>query len=126
MSTTIKEAAKDAVHSRFFVALTVICFIEMAIMAVIAFVNVRSGLTIKTHCEIVGRAAIDCTSADAPWYYIFNFAAFPIVVFVANTLVALKLLALKGRQLALCWLWLTVLIGLVIVTLGSTMIVHVV
>lgn len=126
MSTTIKEATKDALHSRFFVALTIICLIEMLVMAIIAFTNVRTGLTIKTHCEVVGRAAIDCTSADAQWWYIFNFAIFPLVVFVVNTLVSLKLLAMKGRQLALCWLWLTVLIGLVVVVLGSTMILHVV
>ena len=126
MSTTISAAAKDAVKSRFFVTLTAICFIEMLVMAIIALVNVRSGLTIKTHCEIAGRAAINCTSADAQWYYIFNFAIFPIVVFVVNTLVSLKLLAIKGRQLALCWLWLTALIGLVIVVLGSAMILHVV
>lgn len=126
MSTTIKEAAKDAVTSRFFVGLTILCFIEMLVMVIIALTQVRTGLTIKTHCEIAGRAAIDCTSSDAPWYYIFNFVALPLVVFVANTLVSLKLLALKGRQLALCWLWLTLLVGLVVVALGSAMIMHVV
>ena len=126
MSTTIKEAAKDAVTSRFFFCLTIFCFIEMLVLVIIALTQVRTGLTIKTHCEIVGRAAIDCTSSDAPWYYIFNFAVLPLVVFVANTLVSLKLLALKGRQLALCWLWLTLLVGLVVAVLGSAMIMHVV
>ena len=126
MSTTIKEAAKDAVKSRFFVGLTILCLVEMLVMVIIALTQVRTGLTIKTHCEIAGRAAIDCTSMDAPWYYIFNFVALPVVVFVANTLVSLKLLALKGRQLALCWLWLTLLIGLVVTVLGSAMIMHVV
>ena len=95
-------------------------------MVIIALTQARTGLTIKTHCEIIGRAAIDCTSADAPWYYIFNFALLPVVVFVANTLVSLKLLAVKGRQLALCWLWLTLLVGLVVTALGSAMIMHVV
>lgn len=95
-------------------------------MVIIALTQVRTGLTIKTHCEIIGRVAIDCTSADASWYYIFNFALLPVVVFVANTLVSLKLLAVKGRQLALCWLWLTLLVGLVVTALGSAMIMHVV
>ena len=46
------------------------------------------------------------------------FVALPLVVFVANTLISLKLLALKGRQLALCWLWLALLVGLVVAALG--------
>ena len=125
MSTTIKDAAKDAIKSRFFVGLTVLLLIEMLVMLIIALTQVRTGLTIKTHCEIVGRAAIDCTSADAPWYYIFNFVALPVVVFIVNVLVSLKLLARKGRQLALCWLWLTLLIGLVVTALGSAMVLRV-
>ncbi len=126
MSKQIKEAVADAIKSRFFVVLSIVCLLEMLAMIIIALTHARAGLTIKTHCEIIGKAAINCTSSDAPWYYIFNFAVFPAVVFVANLLVSLKLLAVKGRQLALCWLWLTALAGLVIGVLGSAMVVHVI
>lgn len=126
MSKQIKEAVADAIKSRFFVVLSIVCLLEMLVMIVIALTHARAGLTIKTHCEIIGKAAINCTSSDAPWYYIFNFAVFPAVVFVANLLVSLKLLVVKGRQLALCWLWLTALAGLVIGVLGSAMVVHVI
>lgn len=126
MSKQIKEAVADAIKSRFFVVLSIACLLEMLVMIIIALTHARAGLTIKTHCEIIGKAAINCTSSDAPWYYIFNFAVFPAVVFVANLLVSLKLLAVKGRQLALCWLWLTALVGLVIGVLGSAMVVHVI
>jgi len=126
MSKQIKEAVADVIKSRFFVVLSIVCLLEMLVMIVIALTHARAGLTIKTHCEIIGKAAINCTSSDAPWYYIFNFAVFPAVVFVANLLVSLKLLAVKGRQLALCWLWLTALAGLVIGVLGSAMVVHVI
>lgn len=126
MSKQIKEAVADAIKSRFFVVLSIVCLLEMMAMIIIALTHARAGLTIKTHCEIIGKAAINCTSSDAPWYYIFNFAVFPAVVFVANLLVSLKLLAVKGRQLALCWLWLTALAGLVIGVLGSAMVVHVI
>ncbi len=126
MSKQIKEAVADAIRSRFFVVLSIACLLEMLVMIVIALTHARAGLTIKTHCEIIGKAAINCTSSDAPWYYIFNFAVFPAVVFVANLLVSLKLLVVKGRQLALCWLWLTALAGLVIGVLGSAMVVHVI
>lgn len=126
MSKQIKEAVADAIKSRFFVVLSIVCLLEMLVMIIITLTHARAGLTIKTHCEIIGKAAINCTSSDAPWYYIFNFAVFPAVVFVANLLVSLKLLAVKGRQLALCWLWLTALAGLVIGVLGSAMVVHVI
>ena len=126
MSKQIKEAVADAIKSRFFVVLSIVCLLEMLVMIIIALTHARAGLTIKTHCEIIGKAAINCTSSDAPWYYIFNFAVFPAVVFVANLLVSLKLLAVKGRQLALCWLWLTALAGLVIGVLVSAMVVHVI
>ena len=126
MSKQIKEAVADAIKSRFFVVLSIVCLLEMLVMIIIALTHARAGLTIKTHWEIIGKAAINCTSSDAPWYYIFNFAVFPAVVFVANLLVSLKLLAVKGRQLALCWLWLTALAGLVIGVLGSAMVVHVI
>lgn len=126
MSKQIKEAVADAIKSRFFVVLSIVCLLEMLVMIIIALTHARAGLTIKTHCEIIGKAAINCTSSDAPWYYIFNFAVFPAVVFMANLLVSLKLLAVKGRQLALCWLWLTALAGLVIGVLGSAMVVHVI
>ena len=126
MSKQIKEAVADAIKSRFFVVLSIVCLLEMLAMIIVALTHARAGLTIKTHCEIIGKAAINCTSSDAPWYYIFNFAVFPAVVFVANLLVSLKLLVVKGRQLALCWLWLTALAGLVIGVLGSAMVVHVI
>lgn len=126
MSISIKEAAKDAITSRFFVGLVLVNFIEMLVFFIIAVTHVRAGLTVKTHCEVIGQAAINCTSADAPWYYIFNFVALPVIIFAVNVMVALKSLAMKGRQLALCWLWLMVLVGLVVTVLGSAMIFHVI
>lgn len=126
MSVTIKEAAKDAVRSRFFVCLTVLCLIEILVLVIIALTQVRTGLTIKIQYNITGQGKIMPTSLDAPWYYVLNFVALPVVIFIVNTLVSLKLLATKGRQLALCWLWLSLLIGLVVVALGSAMVLHII
>lgn len=121
----IKETITDALKSKFFVTLVIINFIQMTVLAVIAILHIRAGLTIKTHCEI-SSSVPDCTSAEAQWYYIFNFVALPFVLFIANVAVALKLLAMKGRQLSLCWLWLSILVGLVVVVLSSAMLFHVV
>lgn len=123
---TIRAAVRDAVTSRFFVVLTFVCLVELLVLVIIALVHIRTGLTMKTHCEVSNQRVIECAADEAPWYYIFNFVALPIVIFVSNLLVSLKILALKGRQLALCWLWLTILVGLVVVVLGSAMIMYVV
>lgn len=121
-----KTALKEATGSRFFVGLSVLLLVEMLVMAVMAIIYTRAGLTIKTHCEVVGRAAIDCTSGDAPWYYILNFAILPLIAYIANIAIAIKLLILKGRQLALAWLWMALFVGLVMTVIGSIMIMHVV
>lgn len=121
----IKKLVLDAAKSRFFIGLLAINFLEMLVVFIIALTHIKSGLTIKTHCEI-NSSVPDCTSLEAPWYYVFNFVVFPLVVFVANVVVALKLLHVKGRELALCWLWLMILVGLVIAVLTSAMLFHII
>lgn len=44
----------------------------------------------------------------ARWFYLFNFIAFGAMVFVLNSLISLKILEIKGRHLALSFLWATV------------------
>lgn len=116
-----KAAAQDAIHSKFFVCLVLISFIQMLVLFIITVVHIQPGLTIKTHWDLIG-AADPVGQFEKPWYYVFNFVALPIVFFVINVAVALKLLAARGRQLALCWLWLMVLVGLVVVVLSSAFI----
>lgn len=122
----IRSAARQAIVSKAFIGLTLLGFIEMIVVVIIAIASSHPGLAIKTHCEVMAGTdiATDCTSANAPWFYVYNFAVLPLVVFVCNTLVALKLLAVKGRTLALCWLWLSLLVGLVVSVLGLAMIGH--
>lgn len=122
----VRSAAKQAIVSKAFLGLTLLGFIEMLVVVIIAIVNTHPGLAIKTHCEIMAGtdSATDCTSANAPWFYVYNFAVLPLVVFACNTLIALKLLTVKGRTLALCWLWLSLLVGLVVSVLGLAMIGH--
>lgn len=117
----IVAAVKDAVHSRFFVCLVLISFIQMLILLIITVTHIQPGLTIKTHWDLIG-AADPIGQFEQPWYYVFNFVALPIVFLMINVAVALKLLMARGRQLALCWLWLMVLVGLVVVVLSSAFI----
>lgn len=127
-SDQIKDAFHQALRSRMFWLIMILGFIEMLVMVIMTITHLRSGMAVKTHCEVLPwtDTATDCTSSDAPWYYVLNFAILPIVVLVCNYLIGLKLLAVKGRTLALCWLWLSLLIGLVITVLGGAMVTHVV
>ena len=93
-------------------ALWGVILLQTIVLIMLAVVNTRSGLTIQTHCDIGGNVP-DCTHAEAPWWYTLNFAAFAAMVFVLSILTSLKLLEIKGRQLALGWLWLTVAVLLV-------------
>lgn len=124
----VQPAFRSAVTSRMFWFVGLLGFLEMVFAVIIALTHVHVGVAVKTHCEITGNAttAINCTSDDAPWFYIINFAILPIAIYAANNLVGLKLLSLKGRTLALCWLWLSLLVGLVTMVLSSVMVAHVV
>lgn len=124
----VQPAFRSAITSRMFWFVGLLGFLEMVIAVIFALTHIHVGLAVKTHCEITGNAmtAINCTSEDAPWFYVFNFAVLPIVIFAANSLVGLKLLSIKGRTLALCWLWLSLLVGLAVTVLSSVMVTHVV
>ena len=105
----VKSLFLEAIKSRAFATLWVLNLIETVVLVVLTLVNAHSGLTIQTHCDI-GGSVPDCTSAEAPWYYLYNLAAAGLIFFAINLFVSLKLLEVKGRQLALAWLWLTLVI----------------
>lgn len=44
------------------------------------------------------------------WYYLLVFIGFGLLTLVANTVLSVKLLRIKGRQLAILFAWLSVLI----------------
>ncbi len=44
------------------------------------------------------------------WYYLLSFVVFGMTVGVVHTLIAMKLIALKGVELTLSFLWLSVVI----------------
>lgn len=122
--SALRAALIDAVHSRFFVGLVLISFIQMLILFILVVTHIQSGLTIQTHWDLLG-AGTPRGYYEEPWQYIFVFLAFPVVFLFINVAVALKLLAARGRQLALCWLWLMVLIGLVAVVLSGAFVLRV-
>ena len=114
VNMNVKNLFLQATKSRVFVALWAIIFLQTVVLATMTLLHAHSGLTVQIHCDLSGGTT-DCTHAEAPWYYLFNFAGFAVIIFAINILISLKLLEVKGRSLALGWLWLTVAI-LVITT----------
>ena len=114
----IKHLFLEAVKSRSFVALWILALLQTVLLVVLVAVYVRSGLTVQTHCDL-GSGVPDCTSTEAPWFYLFNFAAFAVAALAANVVASLKLLEAKGRTLALSWLGLTALVMIVATALLS-------
>ena len=115
----LKKLFREASKSRTFVALWILNLAQAITLAILVLVNTHSGLTLQTHCDI-GGSVPDCTSAEAAWYYLYNIAIFAIIMLALNALVSLKLFSLKGRQVALTWLWLTTIILLIVTALLVT------
>jgi len=108
----VKNIFLQAIKSRTFVALWALILIQTIVLVILVSVNIQ-----PRQLQIPVRF-----DAFAPeqyfrdqWFYLFNFMVFGVLVFIANSLVSLKILDVKGRHLALGFLWSTVAI-LVIVT----------
>lgn len=121
----LKAAFADAIHSKVFIALVIISFIEMLVLFLIAVTHLDPGSSIRAHWDLIGLFRGLEGSFEQPWQYMITFAVLPFVVLFINIFVALKLLSVRGRQLALCWLWLMVLVGLIVTVLASIFIIRV-
>jgi hypothetical protein len=106
----VKDTFLQAIKSRTFVALWVLILVQVIILTILVAVSVH-----PRQLQIPVRF-----DAFAPeqyfrdqWFYIFNFLIYGIVVFFTNTLISLKILDVKGRHLALGFLWLTIAILLI-------------
>jgi hypothetical protein len=107
MMTSFKKLFLPAIKDKALAALYGLTFAQSAILTILVLFYTRRGLMIPTHCDLGGGAPV-CSHSDAPWYYLLSFAAFGLVAFVLGVFVSAKLLAVKGRSLAIYWMWLMV------------------
>ncbi len=112
----LKTDFLSAVKSRMFVGLWILLFVQTLIITILVLTHPHSGLTIQTHCDIVGSVPV-CTSAEASWTYIYCFAIFAIFSFFCEILISLRLLEAKGRKFALTFLWISVVMTIVLTAL---------
>lgn len=117
----VKDLFLDAAKSRLFWLFWGILLVEFVVLVVIVIAaapGVAGNLTTKVHWDVVS-AVPNSLSQDASWTYIFNFAAFGMIVFLSDIAISLKLLGAKNRSFALGWLSLNTMIFLVIIVLAA-------
>ena len=112
----LKKSFFAALHSRMFVGLWILLFLQALAIAILVLTHPHSGLTIQAHCDVIGSVPV-CNSTEASWSYIFYFAIFAILVFMIDSLISLRLLATKGRRFAIIFLWIAVVVLIIVASL---------
>ncbi|GHU08244.1 hypothetical protein FACS189431_4160 [Alphaproteobacteria bacterium] len=112
---TLKEAYKEALHSRVFIALWLVIVLQVVIFLVMLFTIGRiEAPNAPIRCD--GFQATHCVDGGivvANGSYLVNFAILAIIVPIINVFTSLKLYAYKGRQIGLAVLWLTIVIFII-------------
>lgn len=100
---SLKLLAKER---RLIIALSVFTVVTLAFMIYVS-VNIHPGeLKLVSHYSAFGSTNF----YRDPWYYLVSFVIFGLAVFVSHVFITLKLLAVKGNELALAFVWASVVI----------------
>lgn len=99
------EPAKQLIKERrIIIALTLLLVLTLGFTLYVAFNIHPSDLKIVTHYSAFGSTNF---YRDA-WFYLLGFVVFGILVFISHTLIALRLLAAKGSEIALFFVWVSI------------------
>jgi len=98
----IKQLAKER---RLIIALVVLFISALALMIYVSMNIHQNELKIVTHYTAFGSTNF----YRDKWYYLISFVVFGLVVAVVHSMIALRLLAAKGTELALAFVWASVL-----------------
>lgn len=101
----MKNTFKEAIKSRVIISLWVLLLIQTVFLIIFTLANIHvSQLQIP-----VRFSAFSSTQYFRDqWFYIINFAVISLVYLVLNIAISVKLLNVKGRHLAIAFLWLSV------------------
>lgn len=91
------------------VAITVLLLVTLAYIIYVALAISPSELQVVSRYTAYG---ITNFYRDQ-WYYLFVFIGFGLLTLVLNTILAVKLLRVKGRMFAVAFVWLSVLIMII-------------
>lgn len=110
----LKSLFKEASHSRAFIALWGVMFVQIITLVIIASLYIHTN---QLQVPVRYSAFAEKQYFRSDWIYLFNFIGFGVVVFVMNSLISLKLLGIKGRHLTLSFLWTAILVLAVAIVL---------
>lgn len=101
------EPAKQLLKERrILTALAVLAFVTVVFVIYVG-VNIHpSELKLVTHYTAFGSTNFYRDT----WFYLISFVIFGIMILIGHTLITLRLLAAKGSELALGFVWATVVI----------------
>lgn len=101
----LKEVFNEAVHDRPFLIVWIMLLVMALVFVVLAALRITpSDLQIPIRYSSFGVTNFYRDN----WYYLLSFVAIGVVMFLTHSFLALKLYAMKGRGLALPFLWLGV------------------
>lgn len=105
MKTIIKEALTELIKDRYLVALLVLAILLALSMAVVIGFSIRpSELQLVTHYTAFGVTQL----YRDQWFYLLVFVAFQLIIAGLNSVLAVKILLVKGHSLAVMFGWLTI------------------
>lgn len=91
---------------RIITALTLLLLMTLGFTLYVIFNIHPSDLKIVTHYSAFGSTNFYRDT----WFYLLGFAVFGVVLFVTHALVTLRLLAAKGSEIALFFVWVSIAI----------------
>lgn len=112
----LKKSFFAALHSRMFVSLWILLFLQALALILIILTHPHGSLTVQAHCDVVGSVPV-CNFAEVSWSYIFYFAGFAVLLFLLDALISLRLLDTKGRHFAIVYLWIAVVVMAIVTAL---------
>jgi hypothetical protein len=107
----IKTALKSVVGDRAFLAGMLVVLACMAIVVILSALYIRpNALVVPVHFSSYGQQRIYTDK----WYYQLTFVIFGVLVAIVNILLSMKLYVVKGRALALTFLWFSAILMAII------------
>lgn len=111
MKTTIINSIKPLLSDRFMIVLTIVFILLTLFYCVYVGVSLRpSDLQVAVHYTAFGET----TFYREKWFYLINFIVFGLLIAVTHTILTVKLYAQGRRQIALLFLWLSLLLMTVV------------
>lgn len=111
MKTTIINSIKPLLSDRFMIVLTIVFILLTLFYCVYVGVSLRpSDLQVAVHYTAFGETNF----YREKWFYLINFIVFGLLIAVTHTILTVKLYSQGRRQIALLFLWLSLLLVTVV------------